>query len=74
MDFDDLDYCPHSATFYQHGWHGLPVKGCGGSHLDEQEARRLAKPFGPHDEKQPTYYDYLSHSVVLLSNWEEREC
>jgi hypothetical protein len=50
---NELDMCPHSDATYHHRWHGLPVKGCGGSHLAEDDARRLAKLFDPNDEKYP---------------------
>jgi hypothetical protein len=49
----DLDFCPHSSPAHQHRWHGLPVSGCGGSHLNAYEAKRAAKPFGPNEEKYP---------------------
>lgn len=41
----DLDLCPHSGATYSHRWHGLPLEGCGGSHLDADDAKRSAKPF-----------------------------
>jgi hypothetical protein len=50
----DLDFCPHSPLTHQHRWHGLPVSGCGGSHLTPDEAKAAAKPFGPNDEKYPS--------------------
>jgi hypothetical protein len=65
----DLDKCPHSAILYPHRWHGLPMKGCGGSHLSVDDAKKLAKPFEANDEK------YLSRggsldSVNLRYFWE----
>jgi hypothetical protein len=40
----DLDLCPHSNLAFQHRWHGLPLEGCGGSHLNANDAKTLAKP------------------------------
>ena len=48
---DSLDQCPHSKELHSHRWHGLPVKGCGGSHLSLEEAKRKAKPFEANDDK-----------------------
>jgi hypothetical protein len=66
---NDLDQCPHSATFYPHRWHGLPMKGCGGSHLSVDEAKKLAKPFEANDEKYVSASGSLD-SVNLRYFWE----
>lgn len=66
---NDLDQCPHSATFYPHRWHGLPMKGCGGSHLSLDEAKKLAKPLDANDEKYLSVGSSLE-SVNLRYLWE----
>lgn len=65
----DLDKCPHSAILYPHRWHGLPMKGCGGSHLSVDEAKRLAKPFEANDEKYLSKDSSLG-SINLRYFWE----
>lgn len=65
----ELDVCPHSEM-YTHKWHGLPTKGCGGSHLDKDEAKKLAKPFDASDEKYPSRRD-LDSLNLNLSIWRE---
>jgi hypothetical protein len=46
------------------------VKGCGGSHLDKKEAKRLAKPVEESDEKYPPARD-LDKLKLQLSIWHE---
>lgn len=64
---NDLESCPHSGDTYSHRWHGLPLKGCGGSHLSLDEAKKTAKPFEGSDEKYPAKGS--SHANLDLPDW-----